>query len=176
MNRNDSHRSEVGVHPLDELLRWLPEVDFAVLGHRFASHGRDYIVLIEDCLSLDKGQHEITFTHCVSVNYETRVRDDVWPKSWSDEFTDYSKWISASEPDGYIWGTNWSLAHPGIKAARDSPNAAEWSRRLGKQMFEITLETDLFFLRLIFHSIRTHKISELTETVSQVINPLKRKR
>ena len=40
------------MHPLDELLKWLPEVDFTVLEHRFAVHGRDYIVLIEDCLEL----------------------------------------------------------------------------------------------------------------------------
>ena len=52
----------VYVHPLDELLKWLPEVDFAVLEHRFAGDGRDYIVLIEDCLSSNQGQHEITFT------------------------------------------------------------------------------------------------------------------
>ena len=37
----------VYVHPLDELLKWLPEVDFAVLEHRFAVHGRDYIVLVK---------------------------------------------------------------------------------------------------------------------------------
>ena len=61
------------MHPFDELLKWLPEVDFAVLEHRFAGHGRDYIVLIEDCLSSNQGQHGITFTHCVWAEYETRV-------------------------------------------------------------------------------------------------------
>lgn len=28
-------------NPLDEMLKWLPEVDFAVLEHRFARHCRD---------------------------------------------------------------------------------------------------------------------------------------
>ena len=156
------------VHPLDELLKWLPEVDFAVLQHRFASHGRDYIVLIED---LNQGQHEIAFSHCVRTDCETRVRDEVWPKSWGDEFTDYERWTSAKEPDGYVWGTNWSLAYPGIRAIRGSAQAAEWSRRLGKQMFEVTLETDRFLLRLIFHSIRSRKISDKSGTISQVIHP-----
>lgn len=38
--------------------------------------------------------------------------DEVWPRSWSDEFSDYQRWVSAKEPDGYVWGTNWSLAYP----------------------------------------------------------------
>lgn len=162
------------LHPLDELLNWLPEVDFAVLEHRFASHGRDYIVFIEDSSNANPGRHELVFTHCVRVDCETRVRDDVWPKSWSDEFTDYEKWIAAKEPDGYVWGTNWSLAYPGIRAIHNSAEAAEWSRRLGKQMFEVTLETDRFFLRLIFHSLHWRRIGEKTETISRVVIPLKR--
>jgi hypothetical protein len=157
------------VHPLDELLKWLPEVDFAVLEHRFASHGRDYIALIE-CLSPNQGQHEIAFTHCVRADCETRVGDEVWPESWTDEFTDHERWTSAGEPSGYVWGTNWSLAYPGIQAIRDSALAAEWSRRLGKQMFETTLETERFLLRLIFHSIRSRKVSDRFDTVSRVVH------
>ena len=161
------------MHPLEELLQSLPEVDFAVLEHRFANHGRDYIVFIEDCLTSNKGQHEIVFTHCVRADCETRDADKVWPNSWSDEFTDYGKWVSAKEPDGYVWGTNWSLAYPGIRAIRDSAQAAEWSRRLGKPVFETTLETDRFFLRLIFHSIRSRKIDDRFDTVCHVVHPIK---
>jgi hypothetical protein len=157
------------VHPLDELLKWLPDVDFAVLEHRFAGHGRDYILFIE---ALNQGQHEIAFSHCVRADCETRVTDEVWPKSWSDEFIDYERWTSAKEPDGYVLGTNWSLAYPGIRAIRDSSQASEWTTRLGKQMFEATLETDRFFLRLIFHSIRSRKISDKSATISQIIHPL----
>jgi hypothetical protein len=107
---------------LDELLKWLPDVDFAVLGHRFASHVGDYILFIE---ALNQGQHEIAFSHCVRADCETGVMDEVWPKSWSDEFIDYERWTSAKEPDGYVWGTKWSLAYPGIRAIRDSCQASE---------------------------------------------------
>jgi hypothetical protein len=154
------------------LLEWLPAVDFAVMDHHFATHGRDYIVRVETCLGANPGQHEIVFTHCVRLDYETRVRHDVWPKSWSDEFTDYTRWSAVGEPDGYVWGTNWSLAYPGLRAVPDSAQAAEWSRKLGKQMHELTLETDRFFLRLIFHSLRSRKISDRCDTVSRVIHPL----
>jgi hypothetical protein len=65
------------MHPLDELLKWLPALDFAVLSHGFHRHGRDYIVFVEDCIGSDRGQHEITFTHCVRMDYQTRVADDI---------------------------------------------------------------------------------------------------
>ena len=88
------------MNPLDELFKWLPKVDFAVLEHRFAAHGRDYILLVEDCLGSDPGQHEIVFTHCVKAECETRVRGEVWRKSWSEEFADYERWTSVGEPAG----------------------------------------------------------------------------
>lgn len=154
-------------NPLDALFQWLPAVDFAVLEHRFARHGRDYTVIIETNLGSSPGQHDIVFTHCVEANCETRVRDDVWPKSWSDEFIDYERWTVAQEPEGYVWGTDWSLAYPGLLVVPDSTQAAEWSRRLGREMFEATLETDRFLLRLIRHSVRSRKISDNCQTISQ---------
>ena len=161
------------MHPLDDILTWLPELDFAVLGHGFAPHGRDYLLIVEDCLGGDPGRHELTFTHCVRADCETRVRDDVWPKSWSDEFTDYKRWQEAKEPDGYVWGVNWSNAYPGITKVGDSQLAAEWSRRLGKPMYEVTIETNQYLLRLVFHSVSSQKVSDDTSTISQTIIPLK---
>jgi hypothetical protein len=159
-------------HPADALVRWLPELDFAVLAHGFAPHGRDYTVVVQDMLGADPGTHELVFTHCVQVDYETRVGDRVWPRSWTDEFIDYQTWQDAGEPDGYVWGTNWSNAYPGLAVIHDSHLARRWSERLGKPLFEVTLETDRFFLRLIFHSIRTRRLSEDTGAISQVTQHL----
>jgi hypothetical protein len=160
------------VSPLDELFKWLPELDFAVLGHGFAKHGRDYVMHVEDCRGSNPGQHEIVFTHCVDAECESRVANEVWAKSWSEEFTDYQRWKDVGEPEGYVWGTNWSLAYPGLRACLNSAKAAEWTRRLGKPMFEATLETDRFFLRLIFHSIRSLKTSDKHEITSALSRPL----
>lgn len=148
-------------------------MDFAVLWHGFTEYGRDYLIVIEDCLGDDPGQHKLFFTHCVHAFVESRVRADVWPMSWGDEFINYEKWRSSCEPEGYVWGTNWSNAYPGITAVEESTIAKEWEGRLGKSMYEITLETDRFFLRLIFHSIKSEKISDDTSTISKVTIPLK---
>jgi hypothetical protein len=160
-------------HPADVLLEWLPELDFAVLGHGFAPHGRDYRLIVQDMLGRDPGTHALVFTHCVQLDYQTRVGDGEWPRSWSDDFIDYEAWKAAGEPDGYVWGTDWSNAYPGLTVVRHSRLAQGWSRRLGRELFEVTLETDRFFLRLVFHSIRTEKLSDDTGTISQAHIPLR---
>jgi len=136
----------------DELLKWLPETDFAVIGHGIRKHGRDYVLLVEACLGSNPGQHKILFTHCVKAECETRVRGEVWRKSWSEEFADYERWTSVGEPDGYVWGTNWSVAHPVFRAVLDSVEAAEQNRRLGKQCLRPRSKRTASFCRQFFIS------------------------
>jgi hypothetical protein len=155
-------------HPLKQALdEWLPEIDFGVLSHGFAPHGRDYVFVLQAA-----GTYELTLTHVVEMHYETRVRDDVWPRSWDDNFTDYGAWQAAGEPDGYVWGTDWSLAYPGLRPLEGDPSAATWSERLGNAMHAITLETDRYKLRLVFHSARARKLSEDSSIIDQVLVPL----
>jgi hypothetical protein len=161
------------MHPGRKLLDWLPALDFALLGHGFQVHGRDYQWHIQDCLGANPGEHEIVFTHCVQADSQTRVLDKVWLTSWDDVFLDYQKWEAEGEPDGYVWGTNWSHAYPGLTIVENSAIAATWSERIGKPFYEITLETDRFFIRLIFHDIRYRKLSESTETIAAITIPLK---
>ena len=118
------------------------------------------------------GTYELILTHVVELHYETRVHDEVWPKSWDDCLTDYAAWEAAGEPDGYVWGTNWSLAYPGFDTPDDDPVATQWSQRLGKQMFFLALVTDRFRLSLVFHDVRTRKLSEDDATIRQVLIPL----
>src|SRR5262249_30876361 len=137
-------------HPLTKLHdEWLPAVDFAVMAQGFLPHGRDYVVIVQLAnICTHPGTYELTFTHVVELRYHTRVRDDVWPESWDDRFTDYKQWMASGEPDGYVWGTNWSLAYPGTKAISESSLAESWSKRIGQKFFEATLETDRFSLGL----------------------------
>ncbi len=114
------------------------------------------------------------FTHVVRADLETRVSDDAWQSSWDDVFLSYEAWLAAGEPDGYVWGTNWSNAYPGISAVEDSDLAKEWAARLHKPFFEAILETDRFWLRLIFSSISSGKTSEETGLISSVTMPLDR--
>jgi len=155
-------------HPLRKPMReWLPELDFGVMHHGFAPHGRDYVLILQAA-----GTYELTLSHVVELHYETRVNDDVWPASWDDRFTDYATWEALGNPEGYLWGTNWSLADPGLDAPDDDPTAARWSERLGKPMYAMAIETDRFRLAIIFHSATTRKLSDDDSTVRQVLIPL----
>jgi hypothetical protein len=148
---------------------WLPEYDFGVMSHGFAPHGRDYVFIVQIGRG---GTHELIFTHVVEMHYETRVRDDVWPGSWDDVLTDYSAWEAAGAPDGYVWGSNWSLAFPGLVAADNDPLAAQWSKRMGRPMYAMTIETDRFRISLIFSGVRQRKLSDESPVVERVLFPL----
>lgn len=162
-----------GDHPITRLREWLPESDFAVLEHGFLPHGRDYQIVVEHSGIKDPGRHRLVFTHVAQLSFVSEVRDDAWPPSWLDVFTDYAAWEAAGSPEGYVWGANWSLAYPGIKAIEPSAIADDWSQRLGHPMYEAELTTNQFRLALVFHEIRTQRIDDRTDLISQVIIPLK---
>ncbi|MGY1459860.1 YxiG-like protein [Luteimonas sp. A649] len=142
------------------------------MDHGFVPHGRDYFVLVESSMGNYPGRHQVQFTHVAEVSYTSVVADDVWTKSWGEEFVDYQAWLDAEEPEGYVWGTCWSLAWPGIRAVEPSTKAAEWSARLGKPMYEAEIETDRFRISLVFHSLRSAKVSDESSIVSSVVIPL----
>jgi hypothetical protein len=157
-------------HPLQRLLNGtLSECDFGVLEHGFAPHGRDYRFLIQDSLCKDPGSYELAFTHVVDLKYETRVADKIWPISWGDEFIDYRQWTICGEPEGYVFGTDWSLAWPGINILPASPEAADWSMRLQRPMYSASVTTDRFCISLVFNEVRHRKVSDETGVVRQVV-------
>ncbi|WP_271067056.1 hypothetical protein [Caulobacter sp. NIBR1757] len=155
-------------NPLQTIVRdWLPEIDFGVMSHGFAPHGRDYNFIIEA-----GGTYELTLTHVVDLHVETRVPDEVWPLSWDDVLTDYPAWEAAGHPEGYVWGNNWSLAYPGLDAPDEHQSAQHWSKRLRKPMFAASIETDRFRLSAVFHNARSRKLSDQAPTIGKVLIPL----
>lgn len=161
------------MHPLSRLLQdRLPQIDVGVMRHGFAEHGRDYVLILQNLFGPAPGTYKLTFTHVVQLNYATRVTESAWRLSWTDDFIDYGRWQAAGEPDGYVFGANWSLAYPGFSAIDNDPEAASWSKRLKIQMYAAAVETDLFKIFFIFHDARLEKINEDTSVTSQVITPL----
>ena len=161
------------LNPLREAIdEWLPEIDFGVMRHGFADHGRDYVFILEVGAAAGGATYELTLTHVVELRYESGVHDEALTKSWDDVFTDYAAWEAAGGPDGYVWGTNWSLAYPGLSAPDDDPAAQAWSKRLAKPMYRALIETDRFSLSVIFHSARWKKLCEGAPTVEQVLIPM----
>ena len=160
-------------NPLRDLLNGtLSEHDFGVLEHGFVPHGRDYRFVIQDSLCSDPGTYELVFTHVVDLNYETRVSDQAWRISWADIFTNYANWIVSGEPEGYVFGVDWSLAYPGIKAQTSSSEAQAWAERVQHPMYSASIETDRFFVSFVFNGVRHRKVSDELGVIQRVLIPL----
>lgn len=151
---------------------WLATCDFAVMSHGFAKHGRDYVFIIEDSIGRDPGTHRLTFTHVVSLEYETAQSDESWRLSWDDRFIDYEAYLEAGEPEGYPWYYNYSGAWPGLKAPESTSESLRWTEKLGRPMYEMSIATDRFRIEMVFHDLRSEKLSEEAPTASRSIIPL----
>jgi hypothetical protein len=155
-------------------LNELDLVDVGIFRHGFTPYMRDYFLEYEvGGTTAHAGRYLCLFTHCVIAHVETRVEDAVWRRSWQDDFIDYQAWLDAGEPEGFVWGTNWSLAYPGLQYIRDSKLAASWSEKLKEEMHEVTIETESFRIQLIFHDVKVEKLSSDVGMVNKVIFPLK---
>jgi hypothetical protein len=131
--------------------------DSGIVRHSFTPYLRDYDVVVE---TPGRSQYLYRFSHCPFAQVTTRVGDKVWRQSWDDIFTDYSRWLKAGQPDGYVWGICESLAYPGAKYLQDSSVAQEWMSRLGKIMHEVLIETNGHDIRLVFHDLSVKELGE----------------
>lgn len=129
-------------------------LDQAVVFHGFADFMRDYDVVV--CATADPvtgiaPEHLLyRFRHCVRASATTAVGVDVWPRSLDDRLTDYE---AGADLDGYVWGVKWQCLYPGFRLVDGSPEAAEWSERLGVPMFEAVMETNGHDVDLTFSSL-----------------------
>jgi len=152
--------------------------DGAIVGHGFASHMRDYDVIVEvpaakpdGSGSYIRGQYRYRFTHCVLASTETAVASETWQRSWSDVFTSYAAWKQAGEPDGFLWGREWALGYPGASTVVGADQAAAWSEKLGRAMYEVLIETNVFTLRLTCHDLRVEQLA-IGDPDTDVLTPL----
>lgn len=149
-------------------------IDVGVFRHGFTPYRRDYFFEYEvGGPTSHAGRYLCFFTHCVIAHVETCMTYELWRASWGDEFIDHQAWQEAGEPEGFVWGSNWSLAYPGLEYIRDFKLAAKWSAKLGKEMHEVTIDMEALSIQLIFHDVRVQKLSSDVNVVNQVIFPMK---
>ncbi|MFY1620977.1 HalD/BesD family halogenase [Micromonospora sp. WMMD736] len=126
--------------------------DQALVFHGFADFSRDYdlYVYIGAAPSIGVVAQDLRyrFTHCVSAVTTTSVSPEVWRRSLDDRLTQPDG-ADVDELDGFVWGVRWQVLYPGLSVVADSPEAAEWSERLGMDFFEVLVETNTHTIRLI---------------------------
>lgn len=132
--------------------------DQAIVEHGFTRSNRDYRLIAkihgQPAAELPV-QHLSTYTFlfrgCVEAHYASAVPPAGF--SMDDIFIDYDRWQAAGHPHGFVWGVNWADAYPGLRYVEASPKAATWAERLSLAMHEVTIETNTYTLRLIFHDV-----------------------
>jgi hypothetical protein len=135
--------------------------DQAIVRHGYADDMRDYDVLVEPYTSAGGpglplrpvGRFRYRFTHCPTIAVVTRLTDETWQASWDDAFLDHDAYREAGEPDGFLWAVEYADAYPGLSYVENSDRARMWSERLGHQMHEVILETNVYSLQLVFHDL-----------------------
>ncbi|HEX7555638.1 MAG TPA: hypothetical protein VF338_03360 [Leptolinea sp.] len=159
---------------VEEKLKEIGLIDVALFKHGFMPYMRDYFLEYESGgIAPYAGLYLCLFTHCVVANLETRVGDEIWQNSWSDVYLDFDKWVEAGEPNGFVWGTNWSLTYPGLEYMKESNLATRWSIKLKKEMHEIIIQTESIQIQLIFHDVIVKKLSSDVTVIDKVIFPMK---
>ena len=151
---------------IDAIQGW-PLFDNAIVQHSYTRYMRDYDVIVEAGAATPdgtgsylEGRYRFRFTHCVLVNVVTTVDEQGWTKSWSEEYTDYGAWERAGNPKGYVWGVQYMEAYPGGRYISDSPLASDWTRRLGRAMHEVAIQTNAHLIQLVFHRLLLHKVAQ----------------
>ncbi|MBF6612677.1 MAG: hypothetical protein IVW55_06060 [Chloroflexi bacterium] len=147
--------------------------DVAILSHGFSPYMRDYDIVAEvGGTGQGVGTYLYRFTHCTEAHYATRVSDNAWRASWNDTYINYESWMQAGQPEGFVWGTQWSMAYPGLAYIEDSELASHWSSRLQASMHEVSIETEAFSINLVFHDVFVTKLSGEVSIIDKAVIPL----
>ena len=139
-----------------ELLEREDFFDAAILRHGFVDYMRDYELIVSARPGTPSDDlHRYLFVGCTEAAYHTRLRPESFVASLPDENVLSGPFHpGADEPEGFIWGVRYSNAYPGWTYVEDGERARHWSTLLGRRMHEVTVETEVFHLRLVFVELR----------------------
>jgi hypothetical protein len=130
--------------------------DAAIMRHGFTDYMRDYDVIVGARNGPPNTDvHKYQFIGCVEAYYETRL-GEIFEHSLTDDFV-YSgpDYPNKPDPDGFIWGVRFAETWVGgLEYIDDGERARHWSNIIGRKMHEVTIETNAYFLRLVFADIR----------------------
>jgi hypothetical protein len=88
----------------EEIAAGLSEMfDQVVLRHGFTDYSRDYDVVVDRAIGLERRRVEVfRFRGCAETSYKSLVRAEHF--SMDDSLTDKERWDAAGNPEGYVWG------------------------------------------------------------------------
>ena len=141
--------------------------DSAIVSHGYAPFMRDYDIVIARPApvpaasdSYIDGRYRCRFTHCSEVCIKSTLTDEAWQQSLGGRLHRLPSMGDGWCPAGVRLGRMLSDAYPGLSYVNDSPLAASWTKRLGRDMHEVSVESNAFVLRLVCHDLHVDKIAQ----------------
>lgn len=139
-----------------EILKREDFYDAAIMRHGFTDYMRDYEIIVGARNGPpNTDMHKYQFIGCVEAHYETKLGRD-FELSIQDDFV-YSgpDYPNKPDPDGFIWCVRFAETWAGgLKYIDHGERAKYWSKAIGRNMHEVTIETNAYLLRLVFADIR----------------------
>jgi hypothetical protein len=130
--------------------------DAVITRHGFTDYMRDYDLIVGARNGLPNTDvHKYQFLGCVEACCETKLGKD-FELSISDDFV-YSGPDYPNKPDpyGFIWGVRFAETWVGgLKYIDNGERAKYWSKVIGRNMHEVSIETNAYSLHLVFADIR----------------------
>jgi hypothetical protein len=142
--------------------------DVAILRHGFSEYNRDYDFVFEADSTDESEQSLLRFKHVYELSYVTSVTTDTLKISTNDNFIDYKKWQETGEKEGFVWGVNYALAYPGFTILNNSAKADRWTKVLGFEMFNVTLETETYKIDFVTSDFEIIKLNDKTDLIKRL--------
>jgi hypothetical protein len=143
-------------------------MDSWVVRHGFEPRGRDYDIVITAIAALRpdvpigdstgsyvEGRYRYRFTHCPEAQFATVVDDRIWREYWEEAVGDE---LGDSYPERSYWRGQAADTFPGLSIL-DSPRAARWAERFGREMYEVHVETNRWTLQLVCHDVEVMRLA-----------------
>lgn len=132
--------------------------DNTIYSHGFTDYMRDYRLTARLHVGPSSpGTYAYLFRGCVEAWYESRLSAEGF--SMDEVLLDCERWKGVGSPAGFVWGVKYATAYPGWKYIDDSPRAAQWSQKFNRPLHEVTIETNVYKLSLIFSDLTVTKLS-----------------
>lgn len=146
---------------LDSVLAQL--FDRELLFHGFTPYMRDYELVVYESVDpnpkygLVPRHLRFLFRYCTEAAVHSRVRPDVWARSFSDDLL-ASRHVSR-ESTGYVWGVEAQEIYPGATAVQDSERARYWTDQVGIAFHEVHIEANAQTIALVFAEVTVEQVA-----------------
>ncbi|MFE0099873.1 hypothetical protein [Streptomyces sp. NPDC059009] len=134
-------------------------VDHAVVYHGYTNYMRDYEVIVDTTAApradITPSHLRYLFRYCVETRCKTSVPAETWRGSLDDRLIEHE---TGDGLDGYVWGVKWHCLYPGAKLLPESEATRRWSKALGIDFHEVSVETNAHNLTLLFSDLQVSEV------------------